>query len=261
MRSILVASGKGGVGKSTIALNLGLVLSQAGKKVIVVDTDFSMANIGLMLGIERTPITIHHVLMGENDVRDAIYEGPDKLKYVPSGLSLEKVSKFDYDKLKEAIHDLEELSDFVIIDTAPGMGEEVKAAIKSAKEIILVVTPDAASLADALKVKTYADRNNINLLGVVENMVIHDKSEIKKDDIQSLMDLKVIAEIPEDKEVRKSTAMQIPVVIRARNAPFSKSIVKLAAVLTGEQIETREANVKKSFIQKIIESIKAIFKR
>ena len=67
MTSIVFASGKGGVGKSTISLNLSIVLASAGKKTTVVDADIAMANLGLLLGIERAPITLHNVLKGEHE--------------------------------------------------------------------------------------------------------------------------------------------------------------------------------------------------
>ncbi|MFH0836491.1 MAG: cell division ATPase MinD [Candidatus Micrarchaeota archaeon] len=249
MKSIAFASGKGGVGKSTIALNLGLVLALAGKRVVVVDADLQMANIGVMLGVERTPITLNNVLAGENQVKDAVYEGPHGLKYVPSGLNLTKLSEIDYPKLKEAIEALEEQNDFVLIDCPPGLGPDAMAAMQSTKELVLILTPDPASLADALKTKTIAEREGVKITGVIVNMVLGDKTEIRRDDLESIMEIPVLVSLPEDKEVRRSTAAQVPVVTQAPDSRFTKGIIDLASRITGQRI--KQALPRKGFFQKM----------
>src|SRR3989338_1395342 len=153
MTSIVFASGKGGVGKSSIALNLGLLLSKSGKKTVVVDADISMGNLGLLLGVERTPITLNHVLAGENDILDAIYEGPLGLKYIPAQLSTEKLSKADYAKLHQAILKLEKTFDFVLLDAAPGWMQDAKAAMDSVSDAVFILNNEPTSLAEVLNAK------------------------------------------------------------------------------------------------------------
>ncbi|NUN11263.1 P-loop NTPase [Candidatus Micrarchaeota archaeon] len=238
MTSIVLASGKGGVGKSTITLNLGLVLAMAGKKVTVVDADIAMANLGLMLGIDRAPITLHNVLSGENDVLDAVYEGPNNLRYVPAGLSLDKVENVDHARLKNAVKTLDTKNDFVIVDSPPGLGDDALAAIECASEMILIVTQEPSSLADVLKVKGLAEKRGIKIRGLIINRSLNDKSEVSVQDIETAMNLPVLVIIPEDIEVRRSGALQVPVVVRAHNSPFSKSMVKLAALLLGQKIDS-----------------------
>lgn len=252
MRSIVIASGKGGVGKTSIALNLGLVLAQQGKRVVIVDADVSMANVGIMLGIERAPISLHNVLMGETNIRDAVYEGPYKLKYVPSSLSLERIKRLSLERLKNAVADLEPIADYAIIDSPPGLTREAEFAVTSARELLLVVTPDPASLADALKVLNFASKNGVSPLGIVINMSIGDKNEVKKDDVETLLSSKVIVQIPEDMEMRKSTIAQVPLIIKNAQAPSAKKIRELAAALTGEKIH-EETKVKKSLLRKILD--------
>ena len=87
-RSIVFASGKGGTGKTTTVANIGVALAQFGKEVIVIDADITMANLSLILGMEDIPVTLHDVLAGEAELKDAIYEGPAGVKVIPGGLSL-----------------------------------------------------------------------------------------------------------------------------------------------------------------------------
>jgi septum site-determining protein MinD len=234
--TITFVSGKGGTGKSAVVLNLGLTLAQLGKKVIIVDADVAMANLALMLGIERAPINLHNVLMGENPIREAIYDGPLGLKYVPASLSIERYRRLDYDKLKDAIGELEKQADYVLIDSPPGIGVDAEAAMKAGKELILVVMPEPTCLADSFKVRTFAEKYSLKVRGFVSNMVLGDRSEIKDRDLETVLGVPLLASIPEDIEARRSTALQQPAVIRQPATPFSKGIRQLAAKLTGEKV-------------------------
>ena len=261
MRSIAIASGKGGVGKTSLAINLGIVLSQMGKRTIVVDADVSMANVGLMLGIERAPISLHNVLMGETNIKDAIYEGPYKMKYVPSSLSTERIKKLVMERLKPGVSELELLADYVLIDCSPGLNRESEAVMLSAKEMIIVLTPDTSSLANAMKIANFARKNGVGLLGVAVNKVLGDKSDIKKDEIETMLATKVIASIPEDLEMRRATALQVPLMVKSPFSPSARAIRFLAAYLTGEKIQEGETRVKKGFLQNIMAAIGRIFGR
>lgn len=259
MRSISVASGKGGVGKTSVSVNLAITLAQMGKKVVVVDADVGMANLGILLGIERSPISIHNVLAGEVDVRDAVYEGPAGVKYVPAALGMDKLARIDYPLLKQAIAELEKEYEIVLIDCPSGLGQDAENALKSSTEVLLVVTPEPASIADCLKVRKVAERNGMAALGVVLNMVTGDPAEVKKGDVETIIGEKVLVEIPHDINVRRAGAMQEPIVLKFPDAPFSREIVKLAAAITGEK--PPEPSVKKGLLQTIIDSVMKLFGR
>lgn len=83
-----IASGKGRTGKTTVSVNLGTMLAQLGKETYLMDADIGMANVGLVLGLQDAPITLHEILAGKRNINDAIYEGPAGLKVIPSGISL-----------------------------------------------------------------------------------------------------------------------------------------------------------------------------
>ncbi len=258
MRSIVFASGKGGVGKTSIAINLGLVLAQQGKRVVVVDADVSMANVGVMLGVERAPISLHNVLLGETNIRDAVYEGPYKLKYVPSALSIERVKKLVFERFKGAIEELEPVADYVFIDCPPGLNKDSEYAITAAKEMILVVTPDPSSLADALKIINFAGKNNVSTIGIVVNMSLNDKAEIKPADLETLLSTKVMHVIPMDLEMRKASIAQVPLLIKTPTSSAAHEIRVLASLLTGEPLPA-ETKVKKGVLQSLLESLARLF--
>jgi len=260
--SIVIASGKGGVGKTSLAVNLAIALAQAGKKTVLLDADVAMASVGIMLGIERAPISLHNVLMGEVDIRDAVYDGPNGLKYVPSGLSLERIKKVEYEKLKAAVETLADANEFVIIDSPPGLGPDAMAAIKAGHELVLVVTPEPASLADALKIKSIAEKNNVKILGVVSNFVTRDKSEIKRQDLETLLGLKILAEIPDDFEARRSAAMQVPAITRVPASAYSRAILQVANAMPGVEVQIVEVKTRKeNFFSKFAKALGSMFKK
>lgn len=234
MRSIVVASGKGGVGKTSIAVNLAIALVKLGKRAIIFDADLPMADVGIYLGQESTPITLHDVLSGDVPIKDAIYNGPGGVQFVPSSLSLESYKAIDPKKLADAVSDLEAYADFVIIDSPPGLNKDVAAALACADESIIVLTPDPPSLTDALKMKILAQKAKTPPLGVVVNMARFEKGEVPKKDIEAVMEAPILAIIPADAEVRKSAQLQKPFILRAPNCPASKAIMALARNITGE---------------------------
>jgi septum site-determining protein MinD len=261
MSSIVVASGKGGVGKSSISLNLALLLAKAGKKVVIIDADIAMANLGLMLNIERSPITLNEVLAGENRIQDAVYQGPWGLRYVPSSLSNDKLSKAEYSRFKKSVLELEKEYEFVFIDAAPGWMPDAKAAMDAASEAFVLLTPEPPALADGLKVKNYLERKGVKIHGIVLNMVLNDPSEIKAADIAGIMGTKIVAAIPDDKNVRRASATQKPVAIQYPSTPFMHGILKLSSVLVKDKIILTETKVKKGILLSMIESFRNLFRK
>ena len=110
-----IASGKGGTGKSTTTVNLGTALALLDKQTIIIDADIGMANLGLLLGLERCNVTLHEVLSGTAQVKDAIYEGPGGVKVVPSGISLQGFQNSNPEKLEEVMITLIEGIDFMYL--------------------------------------------------------------------------------------------------------------------------------------------------
>jgi septum site-determining protein MinD len=233
--SVTIASGKGGVGKTTITSNLGIALAQFGKEVTILDADIEMANLALHVGLEESKITLHDLLSGEEEIQNALYEGPSGVKVLPAGISLEGLRKADPDRLEEVLKELLERSDILLIDAGAGLGRSVVAALAAGQKLLLVINAEITSLSDALKTKIVAKKVGSEVLGAVLNRSRDDLSEISKQDIEAMLEVKVLATIPEDPEVLRSTSIGKPVIVRQPNSPAAQAIKKLAADLIGEE--------------------------
>ncbi len=246
-RTIAIASGKGGVGKTTVCANVAIAMAQLGKKITLLDADLAMANLGITLGMEDTPTTLHEVLSGDANIEDAIYEGPAGLKFIPSGLSLDTFLRVDVERLKPVVSTLLEGTDILIIDAPGGLGKNVLGAMISAAELLIVTMPDPSALADALKTKLVGNRLNMDILGVALNMVRGDRSEVSAEEVSVLLDSEILQSIPYDDNVKRGSVEGKPVLIRNPDTPASKAFKKLGAILAGEEVEDE----KRGFLQKI----------
>lgn len=244
-RVITIASGKGGTGKTTITANLGIALSQLGHNVTIVDADLALANLELIVGLEDVPITLQHVLSGEAEISEAIYVGPGGVKVVPAGVSLNGLKKANPERLEEVLKYLLNNSDIILIDAPTGLEKNAVIAIACAQELLLIVNPEIASITDALKTKIVAERLGTKVLGAVINRVTAMAFEMPKSEIEKILETKILAMIPEDPEVRKSTALGKPVIIMSSESPASKAIKELAEVVAGKKMKTVEVKAKK----------------
>jgi septum site-determining protein MinD len=253
-RVIAVASGKGGVGKTTITANLGVALSTYGEETLVLDADVAMANLELILGMEGKSVTLHDVLSGDAEIEEAVYEGPGGVKVVPAGISLEGLRKIKLDRLENALLKLVENVDILLIDAPAGLEKDALAAIAAAQEMILVTTPEVPSISDALKTKIVANKLGVEITGVVINREMHDKTFLTINEIETILEVPVIAVIPDDPEVSRAAAFGEPLVVRNPKSPTSNAIMQLAADLIGESYQPIEPD-KKGVIAKLVQGL------
>lgn len=261
-RTITIASGKGGVGKTTITANLGIALSKSGFSVCLVDADVAMANLSLLLGMQSSPITLHDVLLGESSADDAIYDGPEKISFIPSGLSLESYKRVDSERLETVVKEIRDRFDFVLLDAPAGIEKNVLSSISACEELLLVTTPDAPAIADVLKTKIVGQRIGAKPIGIVINFVRGEKGEIHSDDVMKMLELPVYGLIPYDEEVRKSFMQEkiSPVIVRRPSSPASVAIEKIAMKLSGKQV-VFEVPKKQSFFSSFFSKLFSFFKR
>ncbi|MBI2578549.1 MAG: P-loop NTPase [Candidatus Aenigmarchaeota archaeon] len=240
-RIITCTSGKGGAGKTTLVANLGLALRELGRDVIVVDANLTTPNLGLHLGVPLYPTTLHDVLKGTADIKDAIYRHESGLKVIPAGISLRDLRGVDAHDLPEAVMDLLGSAEIVLIDSAAGLGKEALSAIEASDEIIIVTTPDLPSVTDALKTMKLAEQVGTRVTGVVINRVTKMRHEMTTQQVSNMLDgPEILAEIPEDINVHRAVASRQPVVHHVPHSHASRSIKGLAATLVGEPSLTKD---------------------
>ncbi|MBR9681553.1 MAG: P-loop NTPase [Candidatus Altiarchaeota archaeon] len=231
MRTLAVTAGKGGVGKTTLTVNLGLALKNLGFRVCIIDANFTAPDVALHLGFSPDT-TIWDALKGKNHLSDALYEHECGLHIIPGSQDLEVAANRDiYKRLKRKMRKLK--YDFIILDTPPGLGDDAKSALIPAKEIIVVATPEWPSLANAYRAALFASDMKKHVIGVVLNRATVHELEPNPVMIENVMRMEVLGKIPEDMSVRKSIAIQNPVVLSYPESAASIEIRKTAHLLGG----------------------------
>jgi septum site-determining protein MinD len=237
-RKIGIISGKGGVGKTTIVANLGAALAKKFKKdVAIVDCNLTTSHLSLSLGMYYCPITLNHVLRGESKIKDAMYNHPSGMKIIPASIRLGELVGVDSSKLKHVIKKLHKKVDIVLLDSSPGLGKEALSTIKASNEIIFVTNPNLLAVTDVIKCKDIIKGMRKKPIGVVLNMITKKGYELSKKEVEVLTELPVIASIPHDKNVHKSLAERVPLVMHKPRSSASKELTKFAGWLIGEEEE------------------------
>ena len=135
-----ISSSKGGSGKSTTSINLGVALTTLGKDVTVVDANLTTPYLSMYLGAPHVPVTLHHVLSGNAHINEAVYQHSSGTKIIPGSISShEGFEKLRLSMLNDHIRHIK--SDIVILDGAPGLDREAKSAMKMASQVLIVTTP------------------------------------------------------------------------------------------------------------------------
>lgn len=231
---ITITSGKGGVGKTTSAINLGAAFNYFGKDVVVVDANLTTPNVGLHLGAPIVPISLNHVLMGKAKVSDAVYEHESGTKIIPSSLSVRELRQLQHDKLKEVAKKLKKMTDIIILDSAAGLGDEAVAAFEAADEIIIVTNPEIPAVTDALKASKLAEQLGKEVRGVIVTRVRGEKAEMPIANIKDMLELPILGVIPEDRNVPKSVVMKDALVHTHPKSRAARAYKRLAAKLIGK---------------------------
>lgn len=234
-----IVSGKGGSGATTVAINLGASLAGFAKKTLVIDADIGMPTIGLMLGMDKLGATLHDVLAGTAELKEAIYDGPNNMHILPGSLSLQSFLNADTEILIEIIDSVKEKYDFIILDSATGINKNSLSTISLADELILVVNPDIASLAGAMKMKAISDNMGKQFRGVFLNRTGVTPNELSRERIETALGLKLLAVIEEDNNVKNSLAFKAPLVIKYPGSQGSVGFNREAAEIAGIKVSAQ----------------------
>lgn len=239
---IVVTSGKGGVGKTSFSVNAAMEFARKGKKVVVFDADFGLANVEVMLGI-RPKYNLLDLIHNNMSMEDIITQGPENIGFISGGSGVSELATLDNDSIKLLISKLVQLDkmyDIVIIDTGAGITDSVMEFVLVGPEIVLVVTPEPTSITDSyslLKVLRRKDKfdplyKTINVVvnrasGEEEGIEVYNKINTVSSKFLNI-DLKYMGFVPQDKNAAYAVIEQKPVVSAYPMSPASKAIAEIA---------------------------------
>jgi len=239
-KTIGVVSLKGGVGKTSSVISLGSALADRGKKVLLVDGNFSCPNLGLYLNLVDPEVSIHSVLSGDMVIENAIHEFR-KFHVIPASIFPKK--RIDVLKLKEKLRTLKNKYDIILIDSSPVLNEETLAVLLASDEIYVVSTPDMPTLGMTMKAIKLAKQNGTPISGIILNKVHGKNFELSLKNIELTSEVPVMAVIPHDLRVLKSLSNNVSFVDFKPNSVGAIEYRKLAALISGEKFEEKRKNL------------------
>jgi septum site-determining protein MinD len=228
-RVYAVASAKGGVGKTTTTANLGVALAAAGHRVVAVDADLGMPNLGRMLGLSPDGPTLHDVLAGEADPLAAVYEGPRGLAVVPGTATLDAYATADPRTLRPLVSALADEYDVVLVDTGAGLSHDTVLPLGLADAVLLVSTPSPDALGDTDRTRQLADRVGVPVAGLLLTRV--DTEAVDVDALVSDFGVDLLDVVPEDPSVEAATSAGDPVVVSDADSPAAAAYRAVADAL------------------------------
>ncbi|PWB82191.1 MAG: hypothetical protein C3F08_00310 [Candidatus Methylomirabilota bacterium] len=241
LRTIAITSGKGGVGKTSLAVNLGLMLAGEGRRVALLDGDMGLANVDVMLGL--TPeFTLRHVVEGQKELHEIMLPGPNGLYVIPASRGIEEMAHLapaDQAALLERLGQLEGMVDILLLDTAAGISPNVLSLILAADEAIVVTSPEPTAITDAYAVIKVLSRHRADpRAGILVNMA--DGSAQAEELFEELrrvirhflkVDVRFVGHVLRDECVGRAVCEQKPFSICFPYARASRSLADLARTL------------------------------
>ena len=256
-RVITVTSGKGGVGKSSISLNLAIQLGRLGKKVVIFDADFGLANIEVMLGV-RPQYNLADLMFKGKELSDIITLGPENIQFISGGSGIQELARMNREQvmyLTRKLVELDDSADVIIIDTGAGIADNVLEFVVASSEVLLVATPEPTSITDAyallkaLNRKTTFSKNN-TAIKMISNRVrseeegqhLYEKMNVVVNKFLNIP-LEYLGSVPMDDQITKAVMRQKPVSVTNPDAPSSKALKSITEKLM--HIESGKTNEKR----------------
>ncbi|ELS02812.1 septum site-determining protein MinD [Xenococcus sp. PCC 7305] len=241
-RIIVVTSGKGGVGKTTVSSNLGAALAKLNNKVALVDADFGLRNLDLLLGLEeRVVYTAIDVLAGECRLAQALvkHKSLNGLVLLPAAQNRNKES-VSPDQMKKIIDALAKGYDYIIVDSPAGIELGFRNAIVAAKEALIVTTPEIAAVRDADRVIGLLEAEGVDNIHLIVNRVkpkmVQDNKMMSVEDVLELLGVPLIGVVPDDEKVIVATNKGEPLVIGESESIPGMTFLNIARRLGGEKV-------------------------
>lgn len=245
-RVITVTSGKGGVGKSSIAINLAIQMRKLGKRVMILDADFGLANVEIMLGI-RPKYSLADVLYQGKEIKDIITSGPMDIGFISGGSGIRELVNLTREQLSvlvQKLYDLDEMADIIVIDTGAGISDSVLEFVAVSSEVLLVATPEPTSLTDAYALLKTLHQKEEFLPDNTKIKLIANRTFSEKDGRDLYSKLNVVAErflnfeleyighIPNDQNISRACIQQKPILMVYPNSLASLALEQLAIQLS-----------------------------
>lgn len=257
---IAITSGKGGVGKTNLALGLAIALAKAKHRVLLWDADLGMANVDVMLGLVPK-YNLNHVLRGERSIRETIIEGPAGLRIIPGGSGIEELANVEpviLTRLLQEVAVLDKQLDYLFIDTGAGVSRQVLALALAATDVLLVTTPEPTALTDAYgMIKVLKSHQRADRIKLIVNMTRDNREgeaiakKLLRVTKQFLnLDLVVLGYVPYDRAVREAVRNNQPYYLAYPRAAASFNTLKIASSLG--KIEQEETGGLKAFMEKVV---------
>lgn len=267
-KTLAVTSGKGGVGKTIVVANLSVALSRLGRKVVILDADFGLANIDIVFGV---PIdeNIAHVLTRGRSFEEIIVEGPEAVRIVPASSGLQDITRLDEKHEEVLVNGLGEIcreSDVVLLDTAAGIADNVMKVLSLSDQIILVTDNQPTSLVDAYAlIKVVSEKDSDKRIRVIINSCA---SKREAEGVYTRLEgavanflkrkIEFLGYVIHDVYLAKSVTAQQPVVIKYPFAPSSRCFEKIAERLVSKE-EATEGRMNRKKLRSFLEGIGAKF--
>ncbi|WP_019025578.1 MULTISPECIES: MinD/ParA family protein [unclassified Thioalkalivibrio] len=240
LKVIAVASGKGGVGKTNVSVNLSVALARLGREVMLFDADLGLANADVLLGL-RPERTLHDLVTGQvDDLQDVLIEGPDGIKVIPSAsgiAAMANLTQLEHNGLIQAFSAYSKPLDVLVVDTAAGLQESVTTFCRAVQETLIVVCDEPASITDAYAlIKVLHRDHGMRRFRLVTNMV-QDRAGAERllqklttvcDNYLPEVILDLAGYIPMDEHLRKAVQKRAPVVQQYPGSPAAKAFAELA---------------------------------
>lgn len=249
-RVITVTSGKGGVGKSNVAVNLALQFSRFGKRVVIFDADFGLANIEVMLGI-RPAYNLSDVIFKGKKVSEVISKGPENIGFVSGGSGIRELARLDADQIRMLVnmmYELDNIADIVIIDTGAGISDSVINMVLSSSEVLLVATPEPASITDAYALLKMLKGNKEYREDAIKIKMVGNRTQTFEEGRELYvklntvvrkflnMEMEYLGAVPFDRFLTKAVMRQQPVLLAFPNSPSARAIHDIATVLNRDGV-------------------------
>lgn len=241
-RVITVTSGKGGVGKSNVVVNLAVQLRKMGKRVLILDADFGLANVEVMFGI-MPKYNMSDMIFRGRQMEDIITEGPMEIRFVSGGSGISEMNNLTREQLAfflKGLKDLDSMADIILIDTGAGISDNVMDLVVASPEVLIVSTPEPSSLTDSYSLLKALHRDpnfrkDASSVKVISNRVLTEEDgNMVFEKLNSVVgqflsgSLTYLGKIPQDRAIERAVRQQTPVSISNPEARSSRAFAILA---------------------------------